>query len=115
MPADNERFTSGEIASLSWHNGGSNSAENVVQTRTAVARRTCSESRRYVKPPRRCMPSKRQVVNSDVRKLICNFVINNTKFNIPEPNSIVMILQQDMPFFRFAKIFHFVEFTFSNM
>ena len=34
-----------------WRNGGSNSAEIDVRTRTAVARRTCSESRRCAKPP----------------------------------------------------------------
>ena len=34
-----------------WRNGGSNSAENDMRTRTAVARRTCSESRRCAKPP----------------------------------------------------------------
>ena len=33
-----------------WRNGGSNSAENVVRTRTEVARPTCSESRRCAKP-----------------------------------------------------------------
>ena len=34
-----------------WRNGGSNSAENDVRTRTEVARRTFSESRRCAKPP----------------------------------------------------------------
>ena len=34
-----------------WRNGGSNSAEIDVRTRTEVARRTLSVSRRYVKPP----------------------------------------------------------------
>ena len=33
-----------------WRNGGSHSAENDVRTLTAVARRTCSESRRCAKP-----------------------------------------------------------------
>ena len=30
--AANRRFTSGEIAALSWHNGGCNSAERFVET-----------------------------------------------------------------------------------
>jgi len=33
-----------------WRNGGSNSAESDVRTWTEVARRTCSESRRFAKP-----------------------------------------------------------------
>ena len=41
----NERFTSGEIASLSWRSGGSSPAESDMRTRTVVARRTCSVSR----------------------------------------------------------------------
>ena len=34
-----------------WRNGGSNSAEIDVRTRTAVTRLTCSVSRRCAKPP----------------------------------------------------------------
>jgi hypothetical protein len=33
-----------------WRNGGSNPAESDVRTRTAVARRTFSVSRRFAKP-----------------------------------------------------------------
>ena len=51
MPAPNERFTFGEIAYAKLAQGGSNSAENDVRTRTAVARRTFSESRRFAKLP----------------------------------------------------------------
>jgi hypothetical protein len=52
-----------------WRNGGSHSAENDVRTRTAAARRTCSESRRCAKPPGRCVLSGDTcVAENDVRK-----------------------------------------------
>jgi len=51
MPADNWRFTSGEIASLSWRNGGNSPAETAVRNWKLLPRRNVSVSRRFAKPP----------------------------------------------------------------
>jgi len=50
-----------------WRNGGSNPAENDVRTRTEVARRTCSESRRCAKPPSRWLQGVESVVEKVFR------------------------------------------------
>ena len=48
------RFTCGEIAALSWHNGGCNSAENAVRTWMFVPRMTVCEPRHCAPPLPRC-------------------------------------------------------------
>ena len=50
-----------------WRNGGSNPAESDVRTRTAVARRTCSVSRRFAKPPSRWVQAGERAVDKAVK------------------------------------------------
>jgi len=100
MPAPNERFTFGEIASLSWRNGGSNPAESDVRTRTEVTRRTFSVSRPCAKPPPRYLKD-RGWTDQDC-KLALAHIVCRTVYSASELKT-VRYLQENSMYAQFCK------------